>query len=81
MAEVMKGLPGAAESLFGIDDPLFSPEFPKKARELRWGDPALQFALLPGLLQGLQKLTPDDLGERPDGEQVAVSGRDPSVAV
>ena len=34
-AEVMIGLLGGAERPFGVDDPLFSSEFPDKALELQ----------------------------------------------
>ena len=82
-AEVMIGLRGAAESPFGVDDPLFSSEFPEEALELprvfKTGNLAPQSALTESLLQGLQKLAPDDLREGPDGEEEAVAGRDPSA--
>jgi hypothetical protein len=42
---------------------------------------APQSPLMPGILQGLQKLTPDDLGERLNREQEVVSGCDPSFAI
>src|SRR3974390_3756166 len=84
-AEVMIGLGGAAESPLGVDDPLFSSEFPEEALELhrvfKTGNLAPQSALTESLLQGLQKLASDDLGEGPDGEEEAVSGCDPSAAI
>ena len=70
-AEVMIGFLGAAESRLGVDDPLFAPEFPEEAlrlhRVFKTGSLAPQSALTAGLLQGLDKLTPDDLGERLNG--------------
>jgi hypothetical protein len=76
---------GAAESPFGVDDPLFSSEFPGEALELhrvfKTGNLALQSALAEGLLQAFQKLASDDLRERPDGEQEAVAGGNPSFAI
>ncbi|MDI6791136.1 MAG: hypothetical protein QME44_10700 [Thermodesulfobacteriota bacterium] len=84
-AEVMVGVLGAAERPFGVDDPLFSSEFPGEAltlhRVFKTGNLALQSALTEGLLQALQKLASDDLRERPDREQEAVAGRDPSFAI
>ena len=75
-AEVMIGLGRAAESPLGVDDPLFSSEFPEEALELprvfKTGNLAPQSALTESLLQGLQKLAPDVLREGLDGEEEAV---------
>ena len=64
-AEIMIGFLGAAERPFGVDNPLFSSEFPGEALELhrvfKTGNLAPQSALMEGLLQGLQKLASDDL--------------------
>ena len=84
-AEVMIGVLGAAERPFGVDDPLFSSEFPGEALELhrvfKTGNLALQSALTEGLLHAFQKLASDDLRERPDGEQEAVAGGNPPLAI
>jgi hypothetical protein len=84
-AEVMIGIPGGLERAFGVDDPLFPSELPDEALELhrffKTGNLPLQSALAEGLLQALQKLASDDLRERPDGEQEAVAGGNPPLAI
>ena len=42
---------------------------------------ALQSVFTESLFEGLHKLRPDDLRERPDGEQEAVAGSNPPLAI
>jgi hypothetical protein len=81
----MVGLLGAAEQLFGIDDPLFPFELPGETLELHRAfqtlNLSLQSAFKESLLEGLHKLSPDDLRERPDREQETVAGGNPPFAI
>ncbi len=79
-AEVMIDVKGDLKRAFGVDHPLFSGKFPGETPELHRVCQSLQLAFCVSLLEALQKLAPDDLGEGPDRQQEAVASGDPSVA-
>jgi hypothetical protein len=67
MAEVAEDMPGPTEGRFGVDDPLGSPESSDPPFEDRWVSPVgdvageAEHSLFEGLLEAVEKLTPDHL--------------------
>lgn len=85
--EVTDHLLGAAEGGLGIDNPVLAKERSEKRREAGWlfqrldRSGANQLFLPRGAPQAIDKLSPEDLAERFNGQEERVQRMDPSLFV
>lgn len=85
--EVTDHLLGAAEGGLGIDDPVLAKESPEKRRDALWlfqvldRSGANQLFLPVSAPQSIDKLSPEDLAERLNGQEERVERMEPSLFV